>query len=176
MTVILSSKIDDTAFWDAYMVRPASVGVSNKIDDVVAEWLWPLRGAVADGNGPSEEFYPYPYPCPEPPTPDVHKPVVTFVDPVPGVQVTPNQTVTFDVTDDIALRRVLVALFINTTAVTELAHDGTAFTARYAAHSTMTAVVGGFRYAMRRTGGWPSGSIITVRVFAVDTSGNIEDP
>jgi len=114
-------------------------------------------------------------PCREVPLFDEVPPVVTFVSPLEGTQIEAGDALVFDVTDDSGtLGRVLVVAFLSRTADQELAHDGAAFTARYAARSTRTAIANGFRFSLRRTGGWPTGTTVTVRVFAVDPSGNLE--
>ena len=48
--------------------------------------------------------------------------------------------------------------------------DGAAFTRKYAA-STRLPVVGGYRFAIRRVGGWPPGSTFKLRIGAWDGSG-----
>lgn len=122
-----------------------------------------------------DPFFPWPEPCPTLPSQDTTKPVVAFVSPIESAQIETGDALVFDVTDNSGqLGRVLVAVVIASTADQELAHDGIAFTARYTALSTRTAIVGGFRFSIRRTGGWPRGTTVTVRVWAVDPSGNLE--
>jgi len=109
-----------------------------------------------------------------PPAPDTTPPTVTYVSPTPGAQLDVDGSVVVDVTDNLdRLARAIFALAIAETGVTELVHDGTAFTARYVAGSTRSAIADGYRFELRRTGGWPDGSI-TVRVFASDLDGNLE--
>lgn len=112
----------------------------------------------------------------EPPTPgDTTPPVVTFVSPIEGTLLDPADALIFDVTDNSgSLGRVMVAAVNQSTAEQELAFDGTSFTARFLALSTQTAITNGYRFSLRRTGGWPAGADITIRVFAVDPSGNLE--
>lgn len=121
-----------------------------------------------------DPFYPWPEPCPDVTDPDTTPPVVTFVSPPEGTQVEVNDALVFDVTDETELGRVLVVLYIAATADQELAFDGTSFTARYLALSSVTPISGGLRFSLRRTGGWTAATNITVRVFAVDGSGNLE--
>lgn len=111
-----------------------------------------------------------------PPDPgDTTPPTVTFVSPLSGTLIDITDSLIFDVTDDSgSLGRVLVVVVDSATAEQELAFDGSAFTARFLALSTQTAITNGYRFSLRRTGGWPAGSNLTVRVFAVDPSGNLE--
>jgi hypothetical protein len=100
---------------------------------------------------------------------DVAAPVVGNVTPAPGTLITRASPLAFDVTDDVALRRVIVcARFVDGTY--EVVHDGDAFAARYVSGSTRVAITSGLRYSIRRSGGWPSSP--TIVPFPVDTSGN----
>ena len=75
-------------------------------------------------------------------------------------------------TDETALRRVvLLSRFAGRND--EVIHDGTEFRAPYSASSTRTAIAGGFRFRVRRTGGWPSSP--SILPLAVDTSGNVAE-
>lgn len=111
-----------------------------------------------------------------PPDPgDTTPPVVTFVSPVEGTLLDPADALIVDVTDDSgSLGRVMVVAVNQDTAEQELAFDGSTFTARFLALSTQTSITNGYRFSLRRTGGWPAGADITIRVFAVDPSGNLE--
>lgn len=153
-----------------------TVIIGNEPDELVL-WAGP-GGAVQETNEPDELVWPYPTLCPDPPAPeekDLVPPEVAFVSPAPGTTLLPTDQIVFDVTDNLdELGRAWVALANNATGDVELLHDGSSFTPRYAALSSRVAIVDGFRFTVRRTGGWPSGSTITVRVFAVDQDGNLE--
>jgi len=103
--------------------------------------------------------------------PDTTPPVVDNFVPTPGSQIDDDQVVQFDVTDDsgVFTRKVVVAKFPN--GREEVIHNGDAFNEHYAAYSSRTQITDGFRYFVRRTAGW-YGSILTIRVFAIDAAGN----
>jgi hypothetical protein len=105
------------------------------------------------------------------PATDAIAPEVSNVSPAPGVAITAQTPVGFDVTDNRgAFRRVLVAALFPATGVTELVHDGDTFLGPYAPRSTRNPIAGGFRLSVLRDGGWPSSP--TLRIFAFDTTGN----
>lgn len=119
--------------------------------------------------------YPWPAACPSIPTPDTEPPEVTFVSPVPGSSIGLEDELVVNVTDNLdALERALLVVYIHSTGVQELVFDGTSFTARYVAQSTRVAITNGYQFTLRRTGGWPNNTFVTVRVFAVDDEGNTE--
>lgn len=96
-------------------------------------------------------------------------PVVENITPAAGSPISSGTTLGFDVVDNVALRRVVVlARFVG--GAQDVVHDGDAFAAAYAPGSTRTAIAGGFRYRIRRVGGWPSSP--SILPLAVDTSGN----
>jgi hypothetical protein len=108
-------------------------------------------------------------------TPDVNPPEIENFVPAPGSEIERTQPLQFDVVDDSAEdRRTFVWISYPGTTITvqELVWDGTGFTPDYAAYSTRTAIVGGFRYVIRRRSGW-SASIVTVHVVAIDPSGGV---
>jgi len=101
--------------------------------------------------------------------PDTTAPVVDNFSPANGATIAATDPIFFDTTDDRSVfARVLVAVTQGDT--TELAHDGDNFLAPYDTLSTRTNITDGFRYRLRRDGGWVDTA--TVRVFAIDPSGN----
>lgn len=97
-------------------------------------------------------------------------PVVANISPAPGTTLQPGDLISFDVTDDSgAFRRILVAAAFGALPTRELVHDGDTFAPLYAAGSSRTAVEGGFRFVLRRAGGWPAAPTLTP--FAIDTRG-----
>jgi hypothetical protein len=99
---------------------------------------------------------------------DSATPVAAVVSPPEGSSISSTTPLVIDVTDDLGLRRVIVAArFPDGTA--ELVHDGDLFSTRYAS-SSKTAISGGFRFTLRRQGGWFASP--TIQVFPFDTSGN----
>lgn len=96
-------------------------------------------------------------------------PTVENITPAAGSPISSGTTLGFDVVDNVALRRVVVlARFVG--GAQDVVHDGDAFAATYARGSTRTAIAGGWRYRIRRVGGWPSSP--SILPLAVDTSGN----
>jgi len=80
-----------------------------------------------------------------------------------------SQLVAFNVTSGTGLLRVFVTVTYPGLGITELAHDGTAFTTSYARTSTRTVISGGFTYALLRVPIWPDTP--TISVYAEDTGG-----
>ena len=100
---------------------------------------------------------------------DDEAPVVSNFSPPLGSTIAAQDPIFFDVTDNSGqFKRVLVA--IEQGSATELIHDGTSFLEPYDALSSRTNIQGGFRYRVRRSGGWVEDP--TGQVFAFDKSGN----
>lgn len=119
----------------------------------------------------SPAVYPYTHGPVDADSGDETAPTVGNFSPAAGTPIEAATPVAFDVTDEIELRAVLVLARMVVVGVQlyEVAWDGTAFSERYSG-SSRSAIAGGHRYTIRRTGGWPAAP--TVRVLAVDTSGN----
>ena len=133
------------------------------------------RGTLpSSGRGDFSEFTARGVGQANPPAPpaDVTAPVVTLVSPLDG-QVEPTTAVVFDVTEEstAGLCDVFVYAVFAASGDVEVIHDGDAFTARYLGQSARPAITGGFRYTVRRTGGWPSNP--RIRVKAIDRAGNV---
>lgn len=83
----------------------------------------------------------------------------------------PNQPIQFDVTDDSGqFLRVRVDLYYPNTGLTETVYNGFSFLGLYAGPSRATAIAGGVRFIIARTGGWPSKP--SVIVDPIDIYGN----
>lgn len=102
---------------------------------------------------------------------DVDPPQITNVIPSPGSTISAGDRIRFDVTDDSGefTRIMITVTFPTTTRTTEVVHDGTSFTAFYAAGSLRTTIPSGFRYSVGRAGGWLGPP--TFRAYAIDRSG-----
>lgn len=102
---------------------------------------------------------------------DVVAPVVSNVSPADGATLKSDTAIQFDVTDDSGS---LSAVFISARYVSsgehEVVHDGDQFATRFVALSTRTSISGGYRYTLRRSGGWPAAPNLLVK--ALDASGN----
>jgi hypothetical protein len=125
---------------------------------------------AADTTGQEATPTSYAFTVSDPVLPDTIAPEVENVSPTEGTPIARTDPIFFDVTDDSgAFRRIIVAADF-ADGSSEVVHDGDNFTARYAQTSAREPIAGGFRYRVRRTGGWPYGP--SVRAFAYDPSGN----
>lgn len=100
------------------------------------------------------------------------EPTITNFVPPAGTSITPTTAIQFDVLDDEAdFARIFVEVaFPDSTGITEVVHDGEGFQGLYSAASSRGIITGGFRYTVRRSGGWPGTP--SFRVFAIDHAGN----
>jgi hypothetical protein len=103
-----------------------------------------------------------------PATGDTTAPQIGNFDPAAGTPLERNTPVVFEVTDETALRR--VAVFVVHSNQTLVVHDGDGFRGEFANYSSRVAIPGGWRYSVRRNGGWLSA--IRFEIIAIDTSGN----
>lgn len=97
-------------------------------------------------------------------------PTITDFSPMTGSQILNTQPLYFKVTDDGALRRVILHAEFTNNLIQEVIHDGTSFGLKYqGATNVMNAIAGGYEYTILRDGGWPESPIISP--FAIDVSG-----
>lgn len=96
-------------------------------------------------------------------------PTVTNVSPASGSPIGVNQATSFDVTDLGGAGLRLVEIYVEQTyaGVTfrELAYDGVAFVNAYVAGSTVSAILNGLHFSVKRLGGWLSSPIVRVRAI-----------
>lgn len=105
-----------------------------------------------------------------PPEIDTEAPVVgNFVPPV-GTPVTAQQPLQFDVTDNEGQFRRIIVHAVYADGVEEVVHNGESFRGLYATVSARVLITDGYRYTVKRSGGWPSTPRITI--FAIDVAGN----
>lgn len=97
-------------------------------------------------------------------------PSVVFVEPTPPDLPSPGRSIVVEVSDADGFAALILAAEYGTGAY-EVVHDGDKFAQVYAAQSTRVAIAGGFRFTMKRAGGW-FGDRVTIRVFAVDAFGD----
>ena len=97
--------------------------------------------------------------------------VKNFVPPI-GTAIGRTDFVQFDVTDDTSEFTFIciIARFAN--GVCECVWDGDSFSPRYLAGSSRVAIECGFRFTVRRTGGWISTPIV-LETIAIDRGCNI---
>lgn len=95
-------------------------------------------------------------------------PVIGNWTPNPAVQITATTAIGFDVTDPHGFRKIVVYA-IASDGGEEVAWDGIAFSANYSAASTRTTITNGFRFSVKRNGGWVVAPRVTV--IAVNTDG-----
>lgn len=105
-------------------------------------------------------------------------PVVSNLSPASGSGITPFQAISFDITDALAFRLIIVAVYFPGMNAAEIAHDGTAFLPAYSQGSTRLAIANapgqpnpGFAYSLQRQGGWIGNPVI--HTYAVDINGNM---
>lgn len=116
-------------------------------------------------------------PPPDPPFVDVVAPSVFDVSPPGLADLTPDTQVFFSVTDETGLLCVFVYVIYPETGDVEVIHDGVNFMPRFLTTSTRVTITNGFRFSVRRKGGWKLSSGATVpdidiRVRALDAAGN----
>lgn len=101
---------------------------------------------------------------------DVAPPVVTVVGPPITTAIVASTALAFTVTDDVALRRVMVVARLAQLGLEEVVHQGDRFAVLYAGASTRMPIAGGYSYSVLRNGGWPAD--VTIDVYSIDTAGN----
>lgn len=95
-------------------------------------------------------------------------PVIDNFSPAVGTPLARSDTVSFDVTDNVALRRALV--LVTLAGETYCVHDGFTFRGEFSNLSTRSVIAGGYHYTVKRNGGWIEPP--DFEVLAIDTSGN----
>lgn len=98
---------------------------------------------------------------------DLVLPAVDNILPADGTAIDAGDIIQFDVTDDVGFARVMVVVTQGT--ILEVVHDGDSFAPTFAG-SFRVAIPGGWRYSVRKTGGWAASP--TFKVHAIDSSGN----
>lgn len=123
-----------------------------------------IRGGFAV-VGESDVFAPEPEP-----TPDTTAPVVGDYDPPANADLSPTGTISFSVTDESGVFCSIMITMAYPDGSWEVVHTGTAFAPRFAAGSGRSVIADGFRYTLRRAGGWHA--VPTIHAFVVDAAGN----
>lgn len=110
---------------------------------------------------------------PTPPVPTV--PTVSNITPAPGTPIYPDTPLQFDVTDTDGFSVIIPMITMDPFKVPEptargVSDDDFAFEPLYA-QSTRVSIVDGYRYTLRRRGGWYATP--SFRLWAVDTTGQV---
>lgn len=136
------------------------IGTPESLGSLNGPWRGPIGQAFyISGEPPSA-----------PVVVDSTPPVVTHVSPAANTAISSSTPLVCEVTDESALRRVIIAIQQGTDAP-EVAWDGETFSGPYAAGSSTAAVAGGYRISFVRARGW-TGSPLRRLVWAIDTGGN----
>lgn len=101
-------------------------------------------------------------------------PEITGVSPTVSTDISPNQQLQYDITDDGAFLLNLVVADLADGSY-EVVHDGTGFAPAYSS-STRSVITDGYRYQITRNAGWPvlpfpTPSPVIIRHWSVDTQG-----
>lgn len=108
---------------------------------------------------------------PDIPPVDSTAPVIENFVPAIGTEIARTDPIQFDVTDETELASVYItARYEDGTAECVWDHDS--FQARFLAGSSRSEITDGYRFVIRRAGGWLNTPII-LDIVAVDTSGNV---
>jgi hypothetical protein len=107
--------------------------------------------------------------------PDAEGPLVEYLSPEAMATLLSEDPIIFTVIDPTGnLNQIVVAAILHATGVHEIVHDGVAFAQNYSNLSSRVEITQGFEYTVRRNAGWPLGTRVSMRVWAVDTGGNTE--
>ena len=107
--------------------------------------------------------------------PDAEGPIVEYLSPEAMATLLSENPIIFTVIDPTGnLNQIVVAAILHTTGVHEIVHDGVSFAQNYSSLSFRVEIAQGFEYTVRRNAGWPLGTRVSMRVWAVDTGGNTE--
>jgi len=107
--------------------------------------------------------------------PDAEGPIVEYLSPEAMATLLSEDPIIFTVTDLTGnLNQIVVAAILRATGVHEIVHDGVSFAQNYSSLSSRVEISQGFEYTVRRNAGWPLGTRVSMRVWAVDAGGNTE--
>lgn len=99
---------------------------------------------------------------PDVPAGDTTPPVVALIEPADGGELDRFAAIVLEVTDETALGRVFVVARFPTLGVEEVVHQGDRFASLYTGASSRASITGGYRYSVKRNGGWPAPPVLTV--------------
>jgi hypothetical protein len=96
-------------------------------------------------------------------------PVITNRSPDPSFAVGPTDPVSMDITTDVGFLEILILARFEGTNLYEVAYDSSGFAPLYVEQSQKVSIAGGFRFTVRRKGGWPGA--LTLKTLVIDTNG-----
>lgn len=97
-------------------------------------------------------------------------PTITNRNPDPSIEVGPTDPISMDVVQGSEpFLDIWIACQMAGTTLYEVIYDGAAFAPLYAAQSSILSISGGYRFRLRRAGGWLGAPTILVK--AIDTAG-----
>jgi len=111
------------------------------------------------------------YEPPDIPPVDSTDPVINNFVPAVGTDIARTDPVQFDVTDETGIAAVFIIARYND-GTSECVWSDNNFQARFLAGSSRVEITDGYRFVIRRTGGWLNTPII-IDISVVDTSGNV---
>lgn len=144
-------------WWQDVVITVTAIDGNSNLSQSSRSFSVPAGGGPPGGGGPS-----------------ANSPEVSNVSPNQLANLAPSATVQFDVTDDDDdIFRVMVFALFEDTGTYEVVHDSDNFSPRYTQGSRRDTITNGFRYTLRRVGGWPTGGTpLKLRVYAFDTTLN----
>lgn len=97
-------------------------------------------------------------------------PTIANRNPATSIAIAPTDPVSFDVLQGTAgFLDIWIAATMAGTDLYEVIWDGAAFAPLYSAQSTIVSIAGGYRFRLRRAGGWQGPPTILTK--AIDTAG-----
>jgi hypothetical protein len=97
-------------------------------------------------------------------------PVISNFNPATSVAIGPTDPISFDVVQGSnPFQDLWIAAKLAGTNLYEVIYDGAAFAPLYSAQSTIQNISGGYRFRLRRAGGWPGAPTVLAKV--IDTAG-----
>jgi hypothetical protein len=114
-----------------------------------------MQGMLDSYNGPTDQ----------------EGPTVSNFDPPLGTVIERTDPIQFDVTDISGIASVFVVSWY-ADGTSECVWDGNSFAPRFLIGSSRVAITDGYRFVIRRTGGWLN-TPISLSVRAVDSAGNV---
>lgn len=136
----------------------------------VTDFLLTGRAVYAPKACPTEPSLTM-YVEPDIPPVDSTDPVINNFVPAVGTNIARTDPVQFDVTDETGIAAVFIIARYND-GTSECVWSDNNFQARFLAGSSRVEITDGYRFVIRRTGGWLNTPII-IDISVVDTSGNV---